>query len=107
EAYERILGFLECMQHGLLVLRQLAVGVRMCRGKPRTHATEVEERPVDAKRDEVRVAVVCEQVTAVHGLRADQAAERKARKKIRFRHADTCCRSGQASLRGGDIRPAQ
>ncbi len=56
DAQQRVLGFLERAEHRLPVLRELAGRFRVARGDPRAYAADVEKRPVDAERDQIRVA---------------------------------------------------
>ncbi len=52
----------------------------------------------------MRFTVALEEIAAVERLRADQAAEREARKQVRGRHADPRRRRVQALFRRADIR---
>ena len=101
-AQQRVLRFLQRPEHGLPVLRELPGRFRVARGDPRTHAADVEERPVDAERDQVRVAARAEEPVAARRT-AEQPRQRETRKQVGRRDADACGRRVQPCLGGRDV----
>ena len=101
--HQRVLGILQRQQHRLLVARELALRVGVRGGDAGAHAADVEERPVDAERDDPRLAVAFEQRAAVDRLAADQAAEGEAREQVGGGDADARSGGVQARFRDGDV----
>jgi dipeptidyl aminopeptidase/acylaminoacyl peptidase len=103
-AHQRILGLLERPQHRLLVAGEVLGRIGIRRRDARAHPAYVEERPVDSERDRACLAVALEQRVGIDRLRADETAEREARKQVGRRNTDPRRRGGEPALRGEDVR---
>src|SRR5258705_2464228 len=103
---ECALGFFQRTQYNLLVACQCGLIARARACNPGANAAQVERRPGDARRNQVRIGPGFSERARLSRDVSDAAGKADLGEQIANRHADARRLCGEITLRNPDVRPA-